>query len=51
MNKTKILLDKISTHSWIKIAWNIVEMFISFIKAYLNFILKVSSTCYVSFLC
>jgi len=43
MNKTQILMDKISTLSWIKHhkfsiyhkdhSWNIVEIFISFMKA------------------
>jgi hypothetical protein len=61
MNKILILMDKISTLSWIKHheisichkdhSWNIVESFISFMKAYMNFILKISSTCYASFLC
>jgi hypothetical protein len=61
INKTQILMDKICTFSWIKHheiwichkdhSWNIVEIFISFMKAYLKFILKISSTSYVSFLC
>jgi hypothetical protein len=59
MNKFHILMDKISTLSWIKHheisichkdhSWNIVEVFISFMKVYLNFVLKISSTYYVIF--
>ncbi len=48
MNKTQVLMDKISTLSWIEYheIWichkdyssNILEIFISFVKAYFNFI-------------
>jgi len=59
MNKTQIPMDKISTLSFLKHheisichknhSRNFVEICISFMKVYLNFILKNSSTCYVSF--